>query len=870
MLKTFFRRKSKKALKRSTQLLMALAIAGSALSQSCQAGTTTSDWTPDVEKRVDALLSQMSLDDKIKILSGMKDGMHVPGFPKLGIPELKFSDGPVGVRCWGKSTAYPVGSMLAATWDANAAREYGKALGRDSRARGVHVLLGPGVDLYRVAQNGRNFEYFGEDPYLASVLAVDWIKGVQSQGVATSVKHYAANDQEIQRDSINTIVDERRLHEICFPPFKAAVQDGNAWTVMAAYNKINGSWCTANKYLLTDVLRDQWGYKGVLMSDWGAVHDCLGPITAGTDLEMGNTVWYTPANIKRFLDEKKVTQEQIDEHVRRILRMEVAMGWLDNKNQEDKSIPLNDPQSAGVALKIAREGVVLLKNQKEVLPLDRSKARNIVVLGQNACPAVTGGGGSSQTDAFTTISLLDAVQKLAGPNVNVTYIPTWIGPNPTANTAFNMKAVFEPIEGEERGVKAEYFGNPDLSGTPAVTKTEPQINYMWWDWHPTDQILSKTYSVRWTGKIKPTQTDDYTFACTSDGARVFLDGKPLFDTWAEPGLKSSSQVVHLEAGKTHDIVVEYKHVAGNAQIQFAWGRSHEEFSPEEERQIANADAVIAGVGYNNYLECEGFDRPYDLPIEQSALLKTVSQINPRTIAVLNSGGNVGMENWIDNIAGLIHAWYPGQNGNLAVAEVIFGDTNPSGKLPDTFEKRFEDSPAIGNYPGIPANGGKVEYKEGIYVGYRYFDKKNIAPRYPFGYGLSYTTFAMNNLKVVPRHDALDVSVNVTNTGKRAGDEVVQLYVRPIDTKLDRPVQELKGFSRVALMPGESKSVNMSLNKDAFATYDDKKHAWIHPSGQYEIAIGSSSRDIKCSQSVSWKKPVLVEQAADAGKPVPAR
>ena len=291
--------------------------------------------SPDVESKVEKLVLQLTLDEKVKMMSGTKDQMHISGIERLHLKEIKFSDGPVGVRCWGRSTTYPAGAMLAATWDADAAYEYGKALGRDSRARSVHVLLAPGVDLYRVAQNGRNFEYFGEDPFLSSRLTVAYVKGCQDQNVAVSVKHYAANDQEILRGSVDTIIDERRLHEICFPPFKAAVQEADAWTVMAAYNKVNGHWCTANKYLLTDVLRDQWGFKGILMSDWGAVHEAIGCLTAGTDLEMGTTEFYTPEKIKALLKEGKVTQDVIDNHIRNILRMSVAMGFYDN-NQEDK------------------------------------------------------------------------------------------------------------------------------------------------------------------------------------------------------------------------------------------------------------------------------------------------------------------------------------------------------------------------------------------------------------------------------------------------------------------------------------------------------------------------------------------------------
>jgi beta-glucosidase len=678
-----------------------------------------------VAQRVEQILSKMTQEEKIKMMSGTEDEMHVPGLARLGVPELKFSDGPVGVRVYGPATAYPCGAMLAATWDVNAARDVGTALGRDCRARGVHVLLGPGVNLYRVAQCGRNFEYFGEDPYLSSRLAVAWIKGVQGQGVATSVKHYAANDQEVERESIDTIVDERRLHEICFPPFKAAVEEANVSTVMAAYNKVNGQWCTANKYLLSDVLRDQWHFKGILMSDWGAVHEALGPLIAGTDLEMGKRVWYTAENINKLLNEGKLTQSQIDEHVRRILTTIVAMGFLD-RNQEDKSIPLDDPGSAKMSLQVAREGLVLLKNDNQLLPLSRSGVQRIVVVGPNATPTVTGGGGSSYTEPFHSISLLDAITAAAGKNVQVTYFNNWL-----------------PVK-----------ANPN--------------------------------------------------------------------------------------GK------DYKPQAPAAEL-----------TAEQVQMLKDADAVVAAVGFNQFYESESYDRPFDLPADQIDMLKKISALSRHTIVVLNAGGNVGMEDWLPSVPALIHAWYPGQNGNQAVAEAIFGDINPGGKLPDTFEKRFEDSPAFGNYPGDLKNGPTVKYDEGIYVGYRWFDKKNLQPQFPFGYGLSYTTFAVKNMKAVAEHNACTVSADVTNTGKRAGDTVVQLYVHPHASSqepgaLDRPVQELKGFERVSLKPGETRAVVIALKPDAFSSYDPNKHAWTALPGEYQLTLGFSSRDEQCSQTIQFE------------------
>jgi beta-glucosidase len=469
------------------------------------------------------------------------------------------------------------------------------------------------------------------------------------------------------------------------------------------------------------------------------------------------------------------------------------------------------------------------------------------VLGQNAFPSIICGGGSSQTDPFISISLLDSIRKLAGSNLAVNYIPNWIGANPTAPAAFNMGTLFEAVnEDGQRGVKAEYFSSTDLSGKPVVSRVENGVNYMWGTWHPVDQITAPTFSARFVGKIKAPMSDLYTFSCNSDNARVMMDGNLLFDTQG-----AESKTIKMEAGETHEINIEYRHLAGPATIQFTWGKANKEFNDEEAKLLKEADAIVAGLGLNNYVECEGFDRAYDLPADQLELVQRIAKYNPHVLAVLNGGGNLGIEKWLDNVSGLIHAWYPGQNGNLAVAEAVFGDLNPSGKLPDTFEKRWEDSPAYGNYPGSSDNGGRVEYKEGIYVGYRWFDKKNIIPTFPFGYGLSYTSFLMHDLELKKSGAVVDATVKITNTGKRDGTEVVQVYVRPLNSSIDRPVQELKGFARVALKAGESKSVSIPLNADSFATYDSKAHSWISPDGQYEIAVGSSSRDIHCSQSIRW-------------------
>jgi beta-glucosidase len=471
-------------------------------------------------------------------------------------------------------------------------------------------------------------------------------------------------------------------------------------------------------------------------------------------------------------------------------------------------------------------------------------------------------GGSAQTIPFHSLSLLDAIKGSAGQSTKVEYIPACTSFNPTGELAFSYQGIFEPIDGGDRGLRADYFENDNLEGPPKASRIDAYPT----DWHGDndgpEEIKTQNYSVRWTGKLVAPQTDSYVLAINATSTRVMLDGKIILDTWFNTanGAEKQSVVIGMQKNEKHEIVIEHRKNSKNYSIQFTWGKAKPALTGEEKELIRNADAVIYAAGFNPHLESEGVDRSYELPGDQSEELRRLGTLNKRVIAVMNAGGNFGMQNWIDYVPGLICAWYPGQNGNQAVAEILFGDLNPSGHLPDTFEKRWEDSPAYGNYPGDRKNGGTVKYEEAIYSGYRWYDKKNISPRFPFGYGLSYTTFSVQNLSTVStqginvnngRDSTITVTADVTNTGKRKGDCVVQLYVRPMDESIDRPVQELKGFSRVSLEPNQSKKITLQLNRDAFGTYDEHKHNWIHPAGRYEIALGLSSREIQASKTVSF-------------------
>jgi beta-glucosidase len=800
--------------------------------------TLTRATTPAIESRVEQMLAQLTPQEKLQLLGGVKD-FYTKDIPHINLPRFKMTDGPVGTRNDGPSTAYPAGVLLAATWDPAIAEQEGEALGHDGRARGDHFLLGPGVNIYRVPQNGRNFEYLGEDPFLAAAIAPAYINGVQSQGVAACVKHYACNNQETLRDSIDTIVDERTLQEIYLPAFEAAVKVGHVRSVMASYNQINGFHATASKYLLTDVLRMQWGFDGVLMSDWGAAHDTLADANAGLDLEMPSGKYLNEKDLTPLMADGKVSQATIDEKVRRLLRVGVEMGWLD-REQKDPSIPMDNPQTDATALAVAREGIVLLKNTGNLLPLDRSKLHSIALLGPGSDQYVAGGGSSFTKPARPT-TILSGITA-AAPGLKITTVPfnDW---QSQRLTKLAKASVFEA-----GGLSATFYNTSDLTGDPVLTRTDPAIDFNWKTNLPAPQVTNHAFSARWTGSIKPTASGPYTFVVRSDdGSRVKLDGKVVVDNWQDQQAHTEAATVPLEAGHVYQLAVEYYNTVGEASVQFAYVPFAPLITPEQLATVAAADAAVVCVHTN---ESEGSDRSYALPPAQEQLIKEVQKANPHTIVVLEAGGNVAMKEWIDGVPALVDAWYPGQAGGKALAEILFGDVNPSGHLPDTFEKDWPDSPAFGHYPGDKI---KVEYPEGIYVGYRWYDKKKIEPRFPFGYGLSYTTFEMKNLKQVTNGDQIGCSVDVTNTGARAGSTVAQLYIRPpANEPVDRPVQELKGFARVDLKPGETKTVSFPLDARSFSHWDVESHGWKTLPGEYEIAVGQSSRDIAVTVKVDWK------------------
>jgi beta-glucosidase len=783
--------------------------------------------TLDAQQRADDLLRQMTLEEKIDYIGGNQ--FSVRAIERLGIPEIVMSDGPMGCRCYGKAACFPAGIALAATWNTDCARKIGEALGRQCRARGVHILLAPGVNIYRSPKCGRNFEYLGEDPYLASTMVVPEIKAVQSQGVLATIKHLACNNQEWDRHNIDSVVDERTLREIYLPAFKAAIQKAKSRCLMTAYNLLNGVHCSQHDYLIKDILKGEWDFDGFVMSDWTSCYDAVGITNAGLDLEMPTGEYMNKENLIPAIKDGRVSEATIDDKIRRMLRIFIAAGFFD-RPQLDESIQKDDPQSDKTALEVARESIVLLKNENNVLPLDRNKVKSVAVVGPNAHPAIYCAGGSAFTEPFHLTSIFEGIRETVDSSV----------------------AVLRPSNPGFAGpLKMEVFDNRDLQGEPKNVSEVNDISFDWCQYPPEGASGLCNYSVRWTGKIHPNVAGEFIFNTKSDdGVRVFLDNKLIIDDWSihEPHPVQAS--VDLE-NRDYDICVEYFQAEGGACISFGWKQALSNAGLAE--SLKDVDAIVYCAGFNRETEGEGYDRPFELPLEQVEEIRELAKVHPKVIVVLNTGGGVAWDGWLEHVPAVIEAWYPGQAVGRVVSEVIFGKTNPSGKLPATYEKRWEDNPTAPYY-NINDNG-KTPYSEGIFVGYRGYDKNNTEPQFCFGYGLSYTTFEFSDLRIAEKGTGdsrtIEITCSVKNTGNREGAEVAQLYVGDEKCSVQRPIRELKGFCKVRLGPGESKEVSFTLTKDDLAFYSVDKCEWVTEPGEFKVWIGSSSRDLPLQGKFVW-------------------
>jgi beta-glucosidase len=799
----------------------------------------------DVEKRVDTLLGKMTLEEKIEIIGG-ENTFYTHPFPHLEIPSLKMSDGPLGVHDYGPTTAYPASIALAASWDVELAKGVGAMMGRDARARGVNFILAPGMNIYRAPMNGRNFEYFGEDPFLASRMAVSVIEGIQQQGVIATAKHFVANNEEYGRLEVSSDMDQRTLREIYLPAFEASVKEGKVGSVMDAYNPVNGVFMTQNGYLNNEILKQEWGFDGILMSDWGATHDGVAAANGGLDLEMPSAAYMYKDTLLAAIKDGRVSGATIDDKVRRILRKAIEFGFLD-RPQTVSDIPLLSQEGRHVALQEAREGMVLLKNAGNILPLNKAKIKRIAVIGPDAYPAVIGGGGSSLTKPFNSVSYLEGISDYLGTTANVLYAVDV----PALEEVF-QNSEFVTAPGGSVGLNGEYFNNENLEGAPALVRTDPHVDFHWGDGSYAANEPVDHFSARWTGYFVPNKSGDYTLYTNSDdGVRLYLDDERVIDDWQRHSETVNSCVRRLESGRPYKIKLEYFERVGTATVGLGVSAIELGVGRETKALAAKADVVILCVGFDPATETEGSDRTFVLPAGQDELIQQITSVNKNTIIVLTSGGNVDMSRWIDRVPGLIHAWYPGQEGGTALAQILFGDYSPSGKLPASFERLWEDNAAFNSY--YPANGEKrVRYSEGVFVGYRHFDRSTTKPLFAFGYGLSYTTFVYSNLSVAPNGGSLSqpviVSFDMTNTGHREGAEVAQLYVGDPHASVPRPVKELKGFARVNLKPRETKHVTIRLDRRSFSFYDVNKKDWNAEPGEFLLLVGASSDDIRLKGS----------------------
>lgn len=710
------------------------------------------DESKTIEERVEDALSRMTIEEKIALLHAQSK-FSSAGAPRLGIPEVWMTDGPHGIRPevlwdeWAQAgwtndscTAFPALTALAATWNPELAMNYGKAIGEEARYRKKTVLLGPGVNIYRTPLNGRNFEYMGEDPYLASRMVVPYVVGVQSNGVAACVKHFALNNQETERGTIDVVADERALREIYLPAFKAAVQEGQVWAIMGAYNKYLGEHCSHNAYLLKKILREEWGFNGVVISDWGGVHDTREAIFNGLDMEFGTWTggddWSNSDSYSQYflanpylelIKAGEVGTAELDEKARNVLRLIFRTEM--NRNRPWGKFVSEDHSKT--AWEIATESIVLLKNNGNLLPIDVSKAKKIAIIGENAIKKMTVGGGSSSLKAQYEILPLEGLRKYLEPQVEVVYARGYVG----------------------------------------------------------------------------------------------------------------------------DVSTEFDNVSTGQDLRD--NRSPEELLKEALVVAKDADYVIfiGGLNKSHEQDSEGADRKsMDLPYGQDKLISELAKVNPNLIVVNISGNAVTMP-WVNEVPAIVQAWFLGSEAGHAIASVLCGEVNPSGKLPFTFPVKLKDNAAhsLGAYPG---NDGKVEYKESILVGYRWHDTKKIKPLFGFGHGLSYTTFeygkAQLSSSTLSRHEQIICSVEVTNTGNKPGYETVQLYISDLKSSLQRPLKELKAFRKLMLNPGETKTIEFAIDNEMLQFYDDTKSAWVSEDGSFEILIGSSSTDIRTKAKFNLK------------------
>jgi beta-glucosidase len=799
-------------------------------------------------------LQKLSVNEKVQLVSGASAWRTVP-VPGAGVPEMKVSDGPNGVRGDGgvAAASFPVGVCMASTWNLDLIEKVGGAIAEEAKSKGVQVVLGPTINIHRTPIGGRNFECYSEDPYLSGMLASAFTDGLQAQGIGACVKHFVCNDSEFERHTISIEVDERTLREIYLRPFEIAIKRSNPWTIMAAYNRINGVYACSHDRLVNEVLKGEWQYDGLVISDWYAAKETVPNALGGLDLEMPGPAIAWGKHLQTAVDAGEVPEALLDDKISRLLLTMDRTGLLDDL-QVTKELALNKPDHQALTYQAASEGMVLCKNDG-ILPIDLAASKKIAVIGPNAEDFRIMGGGSSALKPHYVATPLDTLANQF-PNVEVVtakgcrthkYVPE-----------ADRKLLSPEVGANEKGLKVDFFSggiNGEKLNERVIPRGTIMLQGMMQGPSPVEQD-----SLVANGYFKAEESGEHTFGIMASGkSRIFVNDELLIDNWTDPKPgdaffgSSSTEVqatIEMTAGESYAVRIECESVTAQSQFKAMrygiLGPDLEKGMAKALEVAATADAVILMVGTNDDWETEGNDREMlGLPGEQDALIEAIAATNPKTIVVNNSGSPVAMP-WLDKVPAMIQTWFAGQEFGNALMDLISGVTNPSGKLPITFPKCLEDTPAFTSYPG---EFGKVHYGEGVFVGYRWYDTRSIEPLLPFGFGLSYTKFEFANLRVDYADDIHTVVCDVTNKGDRAGQETVQVYIRPIDKAVARPEQELKGFAKLKLEPGAKKSVKIELDSEAFSHWDLTSESWQTHKGEYEVRVGNSSRDIQLVQVI---------------------
>jgi beta-glucosidase len=861
----------------------------------------------EVEARVGAMIDNMSLAQKINFIR-VDDGHMLPLLPSQGLPGTLAYDSSMGVHVNNGTfgAQYPSQSALAATWSINRAQQFGLAIAYETRQAGAQQMLSPGLNMYRTPYNGRAAEYLsGEDPFIGAVLGPAVINAIQAQGIQASAKHYVANDVEANRHLLNVTVDERTLREIYLPGFESAVKNANVASVMCAFNKINGDYGCENHHLITEVMKGEWGYQGFVMSDFNSIHHPQRGAWAGADLDMPSGLAFNEANMYDLIYSNQVPLNVLDDKVRRNLRAMVSYGF-------DKGLPtpttLDTSHGDAASLAVAREAIVLLKNDNAngrstaLLPLV-TNAR-IAVIGDMALQAPASPFGTAWSPPNRYVTELSGLQQFNVDSANVTYIPA-LSLNPAASVWYQPGSTAKSLNA---GLTAEYFANTELSGKPVLTRVEPGV--AWNFLTNTNSTATGTttvsgfdpaggaFSARFTGVIQPTVSGPQVFKVRADGAyKLWVDDQLVLDFDGAPisadvidATSKSAKTVDLKAGKFYSVKLEYRRLTGSYMpvlggltgVQMSWAALA---APAD---LANYDAVVVAVGNNAEYEGESIDHGFDLPEYQADLIAGVAKVNPNTIVVMHGGGPSNMLPWSKKAGAVLEAWYPGQYGGQALAEILYGKVNPSGKLPVTIGSSAQDYPSYasygaiadyqpaGTFPDAASNTAKKEmsYSEGVFMGYRGFDKSGAKPLYPFGFGLSYTTFGYSSLALSSSQlkdgDTVNATFTLTNKGSEAGFEVAQLYVRPVKAAVDRPLKELKGFAKVFLQAGESKQVTIPIDARSLAYYVQGKGVWQLDAGKFRIQVGSSSADLPLEQTLTVGTAAQLSTSTSNPLPLPLR